>query len=139
MPNPTFMIVEDGSAKIDANAYWDVDAVTEYLVNKGITDWTNYTQNEQARAIISASFYIEKRFRRRYRGLRETVEQAFGWPRIGSGPRQSMRSARRASVCWRRTRSAPSRSKTSRFRAPALCPPPRRSRLPASRATATLS
>jgi len=84
MVAPSFMIVEDGTAKLDSNAYWDLDSITKYLTNKGVLDWNNYTANEQARATISATMYIEKRFRNRYRGLRQTVEQALGWPRIGA-------------------------------------------------------
>lgn len=84
MVDPSFMIVEDGTAKVDSNAYWDIDSVTAYLTNKGCMDWLNYTANEQARAIISATGYIEKRFRNRFRGLRQQVEQALGWPRIGA-------------------------------------------------------
>ncbi len=81
---PDYMIVEDGSAKTDSNAYWDIDSVTLYLRSKGAMDWSNYTLDQQARAIISATYYIEKRFKRRYRGLRQSVEQALGWPRIGA-------------------------------------------------------
>jgi hypothetical protein len=84
MVAPAFMIVEDGTARVDSNAYWDLDSITAYLTNKGVLDWENYTANEQARATISATMYIEKRFRNRFRGLRQQVEQALGWPRIGA-------------------------------------------------------
>lgn len=84
MPSPAFMIVEDGSAKTNSNSYWDVESIVTYLTNKGVLDIENYTENQIARAAISSTFYIEKRFKRRYRGLRQTVEQALGWPRIGA-------------------------------------------------------
>lgn len=84
MSTPSFMVVEDGSAKINSNAYWDVDSIVTYLVNKGVLDIESYTENQIARGAISSTFYIEKRFKRRYRGLRQSVEQALGWPRIGA-------------------------------------------------------
>lgn len=84
MASPSYMIVEDGSAKVNSNAYWDIDSTLNYLLNQGYLDWENYTQDQQARAIIAATSYIEKRFRRRFRGLRQSVEQALGWPRIGA-------------------------------------------------------
>lgn len=84
MSSPSYMVVEDGGAATNSNAYWDVDSVVTYLVNKGVLDVNDYTQDAQARAIISSTMYIEKRFKRRYRGIRQTVEQALGWPRIGA-------------------------------------------------------
>lgn len=84
MPTPAFMIVEDGTSKTNANAYWDVDAIVTYLSNKGVLDIENYTENQIARGAISSTAYIEKRFKRRYRGMRQSVEQALGWPRIGA-------------------------------------------------------
>lgn len=84
MTNPNYMIVEDGSALTQANAYWDVESIVQYLLNKGVLDINNYTNDQIARAVISSTMYIEKRFKRRYRGLRQTVEQALGWPRIGA-------------------------------------------------------
>jgi hypothetical protein len=84
LPSPSYMIVEDGSGFTTSNAYWDVDSVASYLRNNGYLDWANYTQDQQARAIIRSTMYIEKRFKRKYRGIRQTVEQALGWPRIGA-------------------------------------------------------
>lgn len=82
--NPEYLIVEDGSGYTNSNGYWDVASVREYLLNKGILDVQNYTNDQVARAIISSTWYIEKRFKRRYRGLRQQVEQQLGWPRIGA-------------------------------------------------------
>ncbi len=84
MPSPAFMIVEDGTAKVNSNAYWDVDSIVSYLTSKGVLDIQNYNEDQIARGAISSTFYIEKRFKRRYRGLRQSVAQALGWPRIGA-------------------------------------------------------
>lgn len=82
--DPEYLVVEDGSGYTNSNAYWDVASVKSYLLNKGILDVQNYTNDQIARAIISATMYIEKRFKRRFRGLRQQVEQQLGWPRIGA-------------------------------------------------------
>ena len=84
MSSPPFMIVEDGTAKVDSNSYWDVDSIVNYLTNKGVLDIENYTENQVARGAISSTYYIEKRFRDRFRGLRQSVAQGLGWPRIGA-------------------------------------------------------
>jgi hypothetical protein len=81
---PAYFILEDGSANVESNAYWDIDSVILYLMAKGVTDFANYTVDRQAQAIINATMYIEKRFKRHYRGMRQTVEQSLGWPRIGA-------------------------------------------------------
>lgn len=84
MVSPDYLVEEDGSGKIDSNSYWDVDSIVTYLSNKGVLDINNYNANQIARGAISSTAYIEKRFKRRYRGLRQSVDQSLGWPRIGA-------------------------------------------------------
>lgn len=82
--DPEYLIVEDGSGYTTSNAYWDVASVRKYMRDKGVTDIDNYTNDQVARAIISSTWYIEKRFKRRYRGMRQQLSQQLGWPRIGA-------------------------------------------------------
>lgn len=85
------LIVEVGNADPTANAYVSLANALAYHTNQGNTFWVSgtigsvaITDDQRSSAIIRATSFVEMRFKRRYRGLRQTVEQALGWPRIGA-------------------------------------------------------
>jgi hypothetical protein len=57
----------------------DVDT---HHADRGATNWNDFTTPEKEQAIVRASDYIDKRFGRRFRGLRKTKEQGLEWPRL---------------------------------------------------------
>lgn len=57
----------------------DVDT---HHADRGTSDWTNFTNPEKQQAIVRATDYIDKRFGRRFVGLRKTKEQGLEWPRL---------------------------------------------------------
>jgi hypothetical protein len=73
--------VESGSGDAGANAYMSVAAVDTHHADRGTTNWNDFTTPEKEQAIVRASDYIDKRFGRRFRGLRNTKEQGLEWPR----------------------------------------------------------
>lgn len=74
--------VESGSGDAGANAYINVAFVDTHHADRGNEAWTEFTTSEKQQAIIRASDYIDKRFGRRFRGLRKTKEQGLEWPRL---------------------------------------------------------
>ena len=75
-------LVEPGTGTPLANAYVSVAFVDTHHADRGNTAWTDFTTPEKQSAIIRASEYIDKRFGRRFRGLRKTKEQGLEWPRL---------------------------------------------------------
>lgn len=73
-------VVEDGTGKIDANSYGDVDEADAYFTDRGITNWTGTTDEKQS-YLIRATDYIDGRFGDRFIGTKKTEEQALAWPR----------------------------------------------------------
>jgi len=75
-------LVETGSGDAGANAYISVASVTTHHGDRGNSAWVDFTSVEQQEAIIRASDYIDKRFGRRFRGLRKVKDQGLEWPRL---------------------------------------------------------
>lgn len=73
--------VESGSGDAGSNAYISVADVDTHHADRGTTDWTNFTTPEKEQAIVRASDYIDKRFGRRFVGLRNSKAQGLEWPR----------------------------------------------------------
>jgi hypothetical protein len=73
--------VESGAGDAGSNAYMSAADVTTHHTDRGNSAWNDFTQPEQEAAIIRASDYIDKRFGRRFRGLRKTKGQGLEWPR----------------------------------------------------------
>lgn len=68
-------IVEDGSGVYNANAYMSVADVTTYLTERARnTAWSAATTANQQAAIIEATDYIEQRFGRRFKGMKEWTD-----------------------------------------------------------------
>lgn len=84
--------VEDGSGFTDSNSYASTDYVSQYHLDRGNDFWATFrdTGGSDAKisqcqaAIVRASFYIDKRFRTRFIGVRRLFDQAMAWPRIGA-------------------------------------------------------
>jgi len=75
-------LVETGTGTPLANAYVSVAFVDTHHTDRGNTAWDDFDTTEKQSAIIRASEYIDKRFGRRFRGLRKTKEQGLEWPRL---------------------------------------------------------
>lgn len=74
--------VEDGSGIPNANAYITVAYADTHHADRGNTAWTDFTTTERQSAIIRASEYIDKRFGRRFVGVKQLKEQGLEWPRL---------------------------------------------------------
>jgi hypothetical protein len=75
------LIVEDGTAKPDAESYISAADATTYHANRGNTAWpTDPTAQEQL--LRKASDYMQEVYRVKWAGVRSTATQALDWPRI---------------------------------------------------------
>ncbi len=76
-------ITEDGTGKVDATTYADLDAADQYLENSDRkTAWRTNSSKERQAALIQGSDYIDQTFRNRYKGQRFSSPQRLEWPRI---------------------------------------------------------
>ena len=78
------LIVEDGSAKTDSNAYWGLSDVDTYHSDRDNSVWADFSDAKKSAAIIRATDYIDKRFGKRFRGMRSNKSQALEWPRFNA-------------------------------------------------------
>lgn len=76
-------VVEDGTAKADANSYVTIADADSYFADRGNTAWTGADAVKQA-ALVKATDYIEGRFGQRFIGSKKTTTQALAWPRTGA-------------------------------------------------------
>ncbi len=76
--------VETGTGIAGANAYDTVVNIDTHHADRGTTDWTNFTTVEKQQAIVRATDYIDKRFGRRFVGVRVSKEQGLEWPRLSA-------------------------------------------------------
>lgn len=74
-------VVEDGTGKIDANAYCDVVFADTYFAERNITTWLGDNVVKQG-AILQATDYIELRFSHLFYGEQKVVGQALSFPRV---------------------------------------------------------
>ncbi len=74
--------VDSGSGDAGSNAYISVVDVDTHHADRGASNWTDFTTPEKQEAIVRASDYIDKRFGRKFVGLRKTKEQGLEWPRL---------------------------------------------------------
>jgi hypothetical protein len=73
-------IVEDGTGIPGANAFVDVDYVSDYLIGGDKTAFDTLSLDQQQTSIIKASRFISSTFD--WKGTRKTVEQGLAWPRV---------------------------------------------------------
>ena len=76
--------LEDGSGITGSNAYDSVADIDAHHVDRGNTGWSDFTTADKQTAIIRASDYIDKRFGRRFRGVRKLKNQGREWPRTNA-------------------------------------------------------
>jgi hypothetical protein len=75
------LIVEDGTGKVDAEAYASVADVSAYLIARGNVAWNAITSDEKEQSIRRATDYITSVFGERWQGSRTSGTQALDWPR----------------------------------------------------------
>jgi hypothetical protein len=75
------LIVEDGTAKTDAESYIGVTDANTYHANRGNTTWTALTDEQCEQALRKATDYMTQVYRLRWKGYRVTATQALDWPR----------------------------------------------------------
>lgn len=74
--------LEDGSGVPDANAYISVSYFRTHHGDRGNSAHADFTDTDVEAGIIRASEYVDKRFGRRFVGLRNSKAQGLEWPRI---------------------------------------------------------
>ncbi len=74
-------VVEDGSAKSDANALVSVEECTSYHQQRGNSAWVG-TQAEMEAAIVKASDHLCRTYA--WRGRRVRAGQGLCWPRLAA-------------------------------------------------------
>jgi len=74
-------ITEDGTGKIDANAYITIAEATDIVDNFGGSDkWDDYSTADKQNAIREATRYLDLRYR--WQGYKSNYDQALEWPRV---------------------------------------------------------
>lgn len=75
------LVVEDGTGKVDADAYVDIAFVTAYWAARGDTTWGIAVESAQEAAIINATSYIDLVSSGRAKGTPVSETQALVFPR----------------------------------------------------------
>lgn len=77
--------VEIGDSSPTANSYVDTTFAATYHEEMGNdTTWNAATTVAQQKALVQATRYVDMRFGKRFRGVREQRDQSLEWPRIGA-------------------------------------------------------
>jgi hypothetical protein len=76
-------IVEDGTGKVDANAYASVADANAYFASYGEPTGWRVQDVEREEAMRQATEYLDKRYAGRWEGTKVTSTQALSWPRGG--------------------------------------------------------
>jgi hypothetical protein len=74
--------IEDGSGIANANAYSPVVFVDDYHDSCGNSVWQTLDDSTKTTSIVRATFYIDKRFGRKFRGYKQNIQQPLQWPRL---------------------------------------------------------
>lgn len=75
------LIVEDGTAKIDAESYISVNDANTYHTKRGNEDWSFLDTATKEQLLRKATDYMIQTYRMRWAGVRKTDDQALDWPR----------------------------------------------------------
>lgn len=75
------LIVEDGTAKTDAESFISVADADTYHSNRGNASWAALTTAQKEESLRKGTDYMEQVYRERWNGLRKTASQALSWPR----------------------------------------------------------
>ena len=73
--------VEDGTGVTGANSYQGLTPFRDHHTDRGVIT-ASYTDSQVQGALVQASDYIDKRFGKRFRGMRRKNTQGLEWPRI---------------------------------------------------------
>jgi hypothetical protein len=76
------LVVEDGTARADAESYCSVAAADTYHANRGNTVWAALTQTVKEQCLRKATDYLVAIYRNAWDGYRKTTTQALDWPRF---------------------------------------------------------
>jgi hypothetical protein len=74
--------VETGSGTANANSYVPSTFADDYHDSCGNSVWATYDVATKQAAIVRATFYIDKRFGRKFRGYKLSSIQPLQWPRL---------------------------------------------------------
>lgn len=76
------LVVEDGTAKSDAESYVSVADCTTYHTARGNTAWTGLASDTvREQYLRKATTYMVQKYRMRWKGDRVSSTQALDWPR----------------------------------------------------------
>lgn len=80
-PTLPTLIVEDGSARPDAESFASVAYADDYFLRRKIGAWAALVLSDKEAALRQASDYIEQYYRFKFAGYRYTQAQSLSWPR----------------------------------------------------------
>lgn len=80
------LVVEDGTARADAEAYISVADADAYFAARGNTAWAALTEDAKEQALRRATDYMQAVYGPRWRGEPVTATQALDWPRTPYDP-----------------------------------------------------
>lgn len=75
---------ETGDGIQDANSYISVEYFQDFHTDRGHVSASSLGDTQVQQCCIRASDYIDKRFGRKFRGIRRNHLQGLAWPRIGA-------------------------------------------------------
>lgn len=76
------LIIEDGSIIENANSYIDLDFADNFHNNHGSENWLSIeSEIEKERNLIKAAFYIDLKYKSRFKGKKINNDQYLEWPR----------------------------------------------------------
>lgn len=78
---PATLVVEDGTAKADADSYISAAAADTYHDKRGNTAWAALTEAAKETHLRAATDYLLQIYRKRWGGYRYTATQSLDWPR----------------------------------------------------------
>lgn len=82
---PITIVVEDGTGKVDANAFDSLANLDTYFSDRGNAAWAAVVDAEVKKAaMVRASTYMTAVWQTSWKGRRLTRAQALDWPRLGA-------------------------------------------------------
>lgn len=78
------LVVEDGTGKATANTYISESDADTYHSDRGNSAWAAATTAAKQAALITATQYLDGRYRGRWTGRRTLLAQALAWPRYNA-------------------------------------------------------
>lgn len=75
-------VVEDGSRVINSNSFVAVAFADTYHTDRGQDFWLGLDDDIKQKCLIRATDYLQKRFSRRWKGVKVSFTQSLDWPRM---------------------------------------------------------